>query len=60
MQIPRSTLLSIQKTVDKNITPFISTYNPQNREVFGILKHNMEIFKHDDTMKRIMDNKKNK
>ena len=28
-----------------NITLFISTYNPKNREVFGILKANINIFK---------------
>ena len=50
--------LNTQKEVDENITPFISTYNPKNREVFGILKTSMDILKKDDTMNRIMKNTK--
>ena len=45
LRIPRNILLNTQKEVDENITPFISTYNPKNREVFGILKTNMDILK---------------
>ena len=49
IKIPRNTLLNTHKEVGINITPFISTYNPKNREVFGTLKANMNIFKQDDT-----------
>ena len=57
-EIPRNALLNTHKEVEINITPFISTYNPKNREVFGILKANMHIFKQDNTMNRIMKNTK--
>ena len=58
LRIPRNILLNTQKEVDENITPFISTYNPKNREVFGILKTNMDILKQDDAMNRLMKNTK--
>ena len=58
LQIPKNILLNTQKEVHENITPFISTYNPKNREVFGILKTNMDIFQQDDTMNRVMKNTK--
>ena len=58
LRIPRNIFLNTQKEVDENITPFISTYNPKNREVFGILKTNMDILKKDDAMNRIMKNTK--
>ena len=58
IKIPRNTLLNTHKEVGINITPFISTYNPKNREVFGILKANMNIFKQDNTMNRIMKHTK--
>ena len=54
----RSMIDFTHKEVGINITPFISTYNPKNREVFGILKANMNIFKQDNTMNRIMKNTK--
>ncbi|MCG7874810.1 MAG: GIY-YIG nuclease family protein [Candidatus Thiodiazotropha endolucinida] len=58
LQIPRNTLLNTQKEVEENLTPFISTFNPKNREVFGILKTNMDIFSQDERMKNIMENTK--
>ena len=58
IKIQRNTLLNTYKEVGINNTPFISTYNPKNREVFGILIANMNIFKHDDTINRIMKNTK--
>ena len=40
--------------------PFVSIFNPKNREVFGILKNNMDFFSDDITctMKRVMENTK--
>ena len=43
IKISRNTLLNTHKEVGINITPFISTYNPKYRKVFGILKANMNI-----------------
>ena len=58
IKITRNTLLNTHKEVGINITPFISTYTPKNREVFGILKANMNIFKKENTMHIIMKNTK--
>lgn len=58
LQLSRNTLLNTQKEMVENITPFISTFNPKNREVFGILKTNMDIFNQDERMKNIMENTK--
>ncbi|MCG8076000.1 MAG: GIY-YIG nuclease family protein, partial [Candidatus Thiodiazotropha taylori] len=62
LQIPRKNLLNVkEKTKEKTeekVTPFISTHNPKNKEMFGILKNNMEIFNSDKTMNRIINNTK--
>ena len=38
LEIPREDLLRVQEKNEENITPSISTYNPKNKEAFGILK----------------------
>ena len=58
MEIPREDLLRVQEKNKENITPFISTYNPKNKEAFDILKNNMEILKNDETMRTILNNTK--
>ena len=58
MQIPRDELLAVQENKTETILPFISTHNPKNREVYGILKSNMQILNSDNTMKRIINNTK--
>ena len=56
MEIPRTTLLQVKEQPKNKILPYISTCNPKNRELFGIIKTNMEILKHDEKMKKIISN----
>ena len=58
MEIPREDVLRVQEKNEENITLFISTYNPKNKEAFGILKNNMEILKNDETMRTVLNNTK--
>ena len=56
MAIPRSTLLKVKEKTMENITPFVSTYNPKHRELFGILRSNMSILNNDNSMQSIINN----
>ena len=58
LEIPREDLLRVQEKNEENITTFISTYNPKNKEAFCILKNNMEFLKNEETMRTILDNTK--
>lgn len=58
LSIPRSDLLTVHEKSDEKITPYISTHNPKNKEMFGILRNNMEILDNDETMKRIINETK--
>ena len=40
------------------ILPFISTHNPKNKEVFGIIKNNMDVLTSDETMSKILSETK--
>lgn len=54
LSIPRSKLLESNDNNADDITPFISTYNPKNKEIFGIIKNNMDVLNSDQTMARII------
>ena len=54
LQIPRSSLLTAKEETVKPIIPFISTHNPKNRELFGLLKSNFTILKQDEKMNKII------
>ena len=54
LQIPRSSLLTVKEETVKPIIPFISTHNPKNRELFGLLKTNFTILKQDEKMNKII------
>ena len=43
---------------DETVFPFVSTYNPNNPEMFRIIKENQHILERSDTMKEIMNSKK--
>jgi len=58
LQIPRSNLLNGKEYTEENLIPFISTHNPKNRELFGVLKSNFEMLQTDVTMKGILNNTK--
>ena len=49
--IPRNTLLSTQTQNKEEVLPYVSTFNPNNTEMFGILKSNMHILTNDQTMR---------
>ena len=58
IKIPRNSLLTLQNNKDEHVLPFVSTHNPRNKEVFGVLKNNLFMMNNDETMKRIMNNNK--
>ena len=58
MLIPRNSLLTPKIIEKQNIVPYISTNNPKNKEVFGILKNNLEILKQDSKMNSVLKNTK--
>ena len=55
MEIPRSDLLCVHEKSTSNITPFISTHNPKNKEMFCVIKNNFNILENDETMKKIIN-----
>ena len=54
LQIPRSSLSTFKEETVKPIIPFISTYNPKIRELFGLLKSNFTILKQDEKRNKII------
>ena len=54
MSIPRYKLLEVKSKEKEDILPFISTHNPKNKEVFGIIKNNMDVLTSDETMSKIL------
>ena len=58
MSIPRDKLLEFKSKETEDILPFISNHNPKNKEVFGIIKHNMDVLTSDETMSKILSETK--
>jgi len=59
LSIPKHELLSKSTQKDKsNIIPFISTQNPKNKELFGVLKNNIDILQTDPVMNKIISDQK--
>ena len=58
IEIPRSELLQLRERNEESITQFISTHNPKNVGLFGIIKQNLEMFKNDETMVDVIKNTK--
>ena len=58
--IPRNTLSSTQtQNKDKEeVLPYVSTFNPNNTEMFGVLKSNMHILTNDQTMREALSESK--
>ena len=56
--IPRNTLLSTQTQNKEEVLPYVSTFNPNNTEMFGILKSNMHILTNDQTMREALSESK--
>ena len=48
--IPRDVLLTTQERSKEEVLPYVSTFNPNNTEMFGILKSNLHILTNDQTM----------
>jgi len=58
LEIPRHQLLCVKKKSHEQILPFISTHNPKNKNVFGIVKQNLQICNNDTKMKNIISDTK--
>ena len=40
----------------KNVIPYVSTHNPQNPEIYNVIRNNLPILEEDPDMKKILDN----
>ena len=40
----------------KNVTPYVSTHNPQNPEIYNLIRNNLPFLEEDTDMKKIFDN----
>ena len=56
--IPRNLLLTTTEKKTEDILPYVSTYNPNNTEMFGILKGNSHILTNDQTMREALSTTK--
>ena len=57
--IPRDSLLSTcTHTSNEEVLPYVSTFNPNNTEMFGIFKNNMHILTNDQTMSEALSTSK--
>ena len=58
--IPRDSLLSIctHTRNEEEVLPYVSTFNPNNTEMFGIFKNNMHILTNDQTMRETLSTSK--
>ena len=52
--IPRNLLLTTKEKEEEDVLPYVSTYNPNNTEMFGILKGNIHILSNDQTMREAL------
>ena len=58
--IPRDSLLSTctHTRNEEEVLPYVSTFNPNNTEMFGIFKNNMHILTNDQTMREALSKSK--
>ena len=56
--IPRNLLLTKREKKAEDKLPYVSTYNPNNTEMFGILKSNVHILTNDLTMREALSTSK--
>ena len=56
--LPRNLLLTTREKKAEDILPYVSTYNPNNTEMFGILKSNVHILTNDQTMREALSTSK--
>ena len=52
--IPRNLLLTTKEKEEEDVLPYVFTYNPNNTEMFGILKGNIHILSNDQTMREAL------
>ena len=57
--IPRNTLLTTQTKNKGEVLPYVSTFNPNSTELFGILKSNMHLLTNYQTMREALSESKN-
>lgn len=56
--IPRNLLLIPSEKKVEEVIPYVSTFNPNNTEMFGILRNSMHILTNDQTMREALSNSK--
>ena len=49
LNIPRDTLMQVKTHSKVNTIPYVSTFNPNNTEMFGIFTNNLHILYSDET-----------
>lgn len=54
VKLPRTELLKVHPKENKDIIPYISTFNPNNPEMFGIFKNNINFLHLDKTMNQAL------
>ena len=58
MKIPKAVLRQVQRKQEEDKTPYVSTYNTKNPEMFGIFTNSLHILNSDPKMKDIVDSTK--
>lgn len=54
LMIPRSQLLITKPRQDVDIITYVSTHNPKNPEIFGVMKNNLPILENDTIMRNAL------
>ena len=56
LSLDRKELLTVKTQNMKNVIPYVSTHNPQNPEIYNVIRNNLPILEEDPDMKKILDN----
>nr|XP_022299146.1 uncharacterized protein LOC111107980 [Crassostrea virginica] len=56
LSLDRKELLTVKTQNLKNVIPYVSTHNPQNPEIYNVIRNNLPILEEDPDMKKILDN----
>ena len=56
LSLDRKELLTVKTQSIKNVIPYVSTHNPQNPEIYNVIRNNLPILEVGPDMKKILDN----
>ena len=56
MNLDRNALRNVSKQVYEPLITYVSTHNPQNPELFSVIKSNLPILREDPKMNEILPN----